>query len=147
MRDYLIIVILSVLFGFVLAYLFFQKNLIQRAEEGFTQKADTIVKIVPSEPLIIERVKTKIIYTGDTIVQTKPFVAMVDTVVKQDTIFAKYEFPENLFSLNLRRSDDTVRTVMIKTEIMKSESKNWWKSPAVAVAGLVVGYLLRNYIR
>lgn len=147
MRESFFIAIISMVLGFVFGYLIFRNGSNENEWGELSMRIDTIVRIVPAEPLIVERVKTKVIYKGDTIVEARPFVATVDTVVKQDTIFARYEFPENLFSLNLRRSDDTLRTVMVKTEVVKSEGRDWWEGPAIGVAGVVVGYLLRSLIR
>jgi len=145
MKNYFVIAFLSFLLGFMMSYILKINHFSNEENGSKSMYVDTVIRLIPSEPLILEKVKAKIVYTRDTVIQTQPFVASVDTILKQDTVFARYEFPENLFSMNLRRADDTLKTVMIKTEFMKDNCNNWWKSPAIAVAGVIAGYLLRKY--
>ena len=103
---------------------------------------DTIIKTVESEPVIIEKIKPKIIYSRDTVIKTNPFVAFVDTVIKRDTVFAEYTYPENLFSLEIREPVDSIMIPQI-TEY-KEKQVEWWEKPLFFITGSFVGYLLGN---
>lgn len=87
---------------------------------------DTIVKTVPREPLIITKIRPEIRYKYDTIIRVKPFTAIADTIVKYDTIFAKYDFPEHLFSFNIKTKEDTFRIPKIIQ--YKEKKEEWWEN-------------------
>lgn len=103
-------------------------------------RKDTVLIIKESEPIVIEKIKPKIIYKRDTIIETKPFVAVVDTVIKRDTVYAKYEFPENSFDLMIRKKPDStmIQTIYITKEIMRERS--WWETPVYIIGGVAVGF-------
>lgn len=108
---------------------------------------DTIVKIVHSDPIVLDKVKTKIVYVRDTIIETKPFIASVDTVLNNDTISIKYYYPDNCMDLDIRQSPDSILTekVYITKEILieKDCPKNsWWQTSAVGLGGAVIGFIL-----
>jgi len=42
--------------------------------------------------------------------------AQIDTVFMRNTVFAKYEFSEIHFGLNLKKTSDTLKIVLIKVE-------------------------------
>ena len=110
-------------------------------------KRDTLIIVKQSEPLIIEKIKPKIIIQKDTLILTKPFVAIVDTIIKRDTVFAKYEFPQNNFNLLIRRKQDSiiVQTVYITKEIVKE--RPWWEASAYTLGGTVAGFLIGRTIK
>ena len=103
---------------------------------------DTVEKLVYKDPIIITKMKTKIIEKADTVVQAVPFTARIDTIIKYDTINARFEFPENLFSLQVRKKPDSAlfetRTVFRTVE----KEKPWWETPAYVIGGTVIGFLL-----
>ncbi len=103
-------------------------------------RKDTVLIIKESEPIVIEKIKPKIIYKRDTMIETKPFVAVVDTVIKRDTVYAKYEFPENSFDLMIRKKPDStmIQTIYITKEIMRERS--WWETPVYIIGGVAVGF-------
>jgi hypothetical protein len=81
------------------------------------------------------------------VIKTFPFIAKVDTVIKRDTIKAKFEYPQNLFSLRISSPADTLALQkMIITEMIKVE-KPWWETPAYIAAGTVLGYILVSSIK
>lgn len=105
---------------------------------------DTIINTVQQPPIIIYKAKPVIEYQTDydTVIITKPFIAKIDTVIIRDTVHAEYVFPQNTFSMILKRKPDSVvtfREYVIKTEYIKDA---WWEKPAWATGGILLGYLL-----
>ncbi len=105
---------------------------------------DTIVQVVTPEPIIIEKVKTKIRYHRDTIIQTKPFIASLDTIVKHDTIKCYYAFPDNLLSLHIAQTEDTIITHQIKLTHTSIASDPWWHEPLYILGGVISGYAIKS---
>jgi len=105
-------------------------------------KRDTVIVVKPSEPIIIERAKTKVIFKKDTIIETKPFTAIIDTIIKRDTIYGKFNFPENSFDFWIKKKPDStmVHTIYVTKEVLKE--KPWWETPAFILGGTIVGYIL-----
>ncbi len=110
-------------------------------------KRDTLIIVKQSEPLIIEKIKPKIIIQEDTLILTKPFVAIVDTIIKRDTIYAKFEFPVNTFDLWIKRKPDStlIQTITITEEVMKE--RPWWEASAYTIGGTVAGFLIGRTIK
>jgi len=106
------------------------------------QIRDTILQVIPAEPIIIEKTIAKITYIRDTIIQTQPFVAQLDTVIKYDTIRMGYQFPENYFSLEYRKHPDTLKTEIITRTIEKKPK--WWEEPAYFIGGFILGYFIKK---
>jgi hypothetical protein len=103
-------------------------------------KTDTIYREVPSEPIVISKVRTRIVYQKDTIIETQPFTAVVDTIINRDTLHTEFNFPENSFSMLLLRKPDTVtvyKVTMLETPPQKS---NWWEVPLSILGGAALGY-------
>jgi hypothetical protein len=103
---------------------------------------DTVLKIIKPDPIIINKIRTRLIRTADTIIRTNPFRAELDTILQRDTIRMFYEFPANLLSLDIRRKPDTSLTHNITLLPEPSASKNWWESPAILAIGVIIGYLI-----
>lgn len=110
-------------------------------------KRDTVIIVKQSEPIVIEKAKTKIIYTRDTIIQTHPFIAVVDTIIKKDTVYAKFEFPANNFDLWIKKKPDStlIQTITITKEIIKD--RPWWEASAYSLGGAVIGFLLGKTVK
>ncbi len=110
-------------------------------------KRDTVIIVKQSEPIVIEKAKTKIIYTRDTIIQTQPFIAVVDTIIKKDTVYAKFEFPANNFDLWIKKKPDStlIQTITITKEIIKE--RPWWEASAYSLGGAVIGFLLGKTVK
>lgn len=100
---------------------------------------DTIT--VQPAPIVIEKVRPKLIYKRDTIIRTTPFVATVDTVYKRDTIMVSYSYPENEMNMAIRLATDTVYNE-VKTIAIPCEKGDWWHTPAVAAGGLLLGIII-----
>ena len=110
-------------------------------------KRDTVIVVKQAEPIIIEKAKTKIVYTRDTIIQTQPFIAVVDTIIKKDTVYAKFEFPANNFDLWIKKKPDStlIQTITITKEITKE--RPWWEASAYTLGGAVIGFVLGKTIK
>ena len=103
-------------------------------------KTDTIYKEIPSEPIVISKVRTRIVYRKDTIIETQPFTAVIDTIINRDTLHTEFSFPENNFSMLLLRKPDTVtvyKVTMLETPPQKSK---WWEVPLSILGGAALGY-------
>ena len=139
MKNFIFItcLILSFASGFVFGKYYFHNEI-----DNVIVKRDTVLKTVNPQPLILEKVKTKIIKTRDTIIITKPFKAVVDTIIKRDTVFAKFEYPENLFSLSIKSKPDTIKTYSIIFRGIKERKENWWEKPLIIFSSLTAGYLI-----
>lgn len=93
-------------------------------------KYDTVLK--PSEPIFI-RGKSTITYINerDTIIQTKPFTAKLDTIVRQDTFSIMYSYPENDFDLKVWRHPDSAfyryQVDSVITERVVEEKRSFWE--------------------
>jgi hypothetical protein len=104
-------------------------------------KTDTIYQEVPAKPIIINKIRTKIIYQKDTIIETQPFTAVIDTIINHDTLHTEFSFPENSFSMLFLRKPDTVivqKVTTIETQPLKS---TWWEVPLSILGGAALGYV------
>jgi hypothetical protein len=110
-------------------------------------KTDTAYIVKKSEPIIMTKFIPKLIYKSDTVIVTKPFTAIVDTIILKDTVKARYDFPENSFDLFIKRKPDSlmVQTVTITKEVMRDRS--WWETPAYILGGTVAGLLIGRATR
>ena len=133
MKD-IILVILALLIGIAITKIYYPNQIINHTTDTLT---------IVQEPIVIEKIKPKLIYKSDTIIQTRPFTVWVDTIYKYDTIQVRYDYPENQMQLAIRMATDTVYN---KKEIITIEPKSepWWEDPLIATGGLVLGYLLSN---
>lgn len=141
MKNYLIL-FLCVLLGFFSGYFLNPKKSNERNEIKEIFIKDTIEKIKYSEPIIITKVKTKIIKTSDSQIVTNPFISRLDTIINQDTISSVYEFPDNLLSIKFNTAPDTM--MLRKIEIVKNNPKEdkWWEVPLYIAGGVILGFLI-----
>ena len=103
---------------------------------------DTIVRTIKPDPIVITKVRTKIIKLKDTVIAFHPFRAVVDTVIKWDTIHSYFEFPSGMFSLEYLPAADTLsfsKTVYCKTAKRKEK---WWEKPLMIMGGVLAGYTI-----
>ncbi len=133
MKD-ILLVILALLIGMAITKIYYPDQIINHTTDTLT---------IAQEPIVIEKIKPKLIYKSDTIIQTRPFTVVVDTIYKYDTIQVRYDYPENQMQLAIRMATDTVYN---KKEIITIEPKSepWWEDTLIATGGLVLGYLLSN---
>jgi uncharacterized protein YneF (UPF0154 family) len=135
----LIIIILLIIIAFI-AGIFSSDYFIQPKYSTKFIIRDTVIKI-KNEPVYIEKVKAKMYYKHDTIIQTKPFTATIDTVMKSDTVYARYDFPENLFALKINPKKDSLVIPQIVQQEVKSE-RLWWEIPVSILSGIAIGVII-----
>lgn len=133
------IILLALVIG-VLFYYVVQNPLYNQQHE-IIYKIDTIVKIIPQKEIEIIEAKPKIRYIRDTIIQTQPFVAQLDTILMRDTLFAQYKFPDNLMSINVKTSNDSIKLPQITIERTKYE-RNWYELATALGGGIILGLIL-----
>ena len=144
MSKYIYLVIFFIC-GLIIGYLF--KLNFSGSEEKITVKHDskviydTVYKIQPAEPVILTKVKTKIITQSDTIIQFHPFISKLDTVVNSDTISTKFEYPQNLFSFEFRKKPDSISIQKMIVYQPVERNRQWWETPALILTGAVVGFV------
>lgn len=139
MKNIIIVMLLSLALGFIIG----RSNFFFKSQNNISivkLRRDTILQ--KEKPLILEKVKTKIIKIKDTIILTKPFKAIVDTVVRSDTIFASFEYPHNYFSLSVKSKPDTIKTYSIIYRQLNRKKEIWWHKPLIIVGAITAGYLL-----
>ena len=105
--------------------------------------------LIASEPLIIEKSKAKIVYKDryfyDSVkISPHPFTAILDTIIKADTLNIEFEYPTALFSVLLRKQPDSVFTqkIYIDRQIFTKSEPEWWKTTIYAGGGLILGVLI-----
>ncbi|MFP4527301.1 MAG: hypothetical protein ACLFQX_02020 [Candidatus Kapaibacterium sp.] len=103
---------------------------------------DTVVKVRRPEPIYIEKIRTKVIEKRDTLLLTPPFTALIDTVWQRDTIFASYDFPENLMSLRVIPAPDSLAYVRENIIRTVQRDRPWWEATAMVGGGAAIGALL-----
>lgn len=142
MKKNFFYIILFIIAIFFIGYLLNQRN---NSDGKVIQEIfikDTIEKIKYSEPIIITKVRTKIIKTSDSQIVTNPFISKLDTIINQDTITAVYEFPENMFSIKFHSAPDTVTLRKIELIQNNKEEKKWWEVPLYITGGIILGFLI-----
>jgi hypothetical protein len=103
---------------------------------------DTIIKEIKLPPVRIVKAKPIIKVIKDTVIETKPFIASLDTIAKYDTVKMQYEFPENYFSLEVMRKPDSVRLEKLTVIEKTTQDSNWWEKPAYFTGGALLGILI-----
>jgi hypothetical protein len=143
MKQILFISLLSLLAGALIYHIL----LPEKAENVRIIKnivRDTVFQIEYREPIIIEKAKAEIVYRSDTVYVTQSFSATLDTVVKYDTVFVRYDFPEHLINLSIKHKADTNAIAEIIVENKVVESQSTWETVLIAIASVVIGFLLGN---
>ncbi len=101
---------------------------------------DTLIIYKP-QMIEVEKIKAKIVYKRDTIFQIKPFIASADTIIQKDTVYIRYDFPENQFKFKISQATDTILVKKIY-EYAQGYNDSWLIRVLIFVAGLTGGYYL-----
>lgn len=134
----IIIALLSAVIGFMICCNLPEEDTIEYRDKIIY---DTLIKTVEHKPIKIEA-EPKIIIKRDTIIKIKPFTAVLDTVYIRDTIKAIYDYPENIFRLDITKQNDTI---FIPAEtIIKYKKMPWYYDAGLFLAGSATGYLIGN---
>jgi len=139
----IIAIIVSLLIGLFSGSYFFprivNKNVFKK-DTLFSK--DTLINYI-DKPRLIVKTKAELIYIKDTIIETKPFIASLDTIIK-DTIGIKYYFPNNHFLLDIRYKPDEIKivtqTITIEVEKHNTFFDTYMEKPLYIAGSLLAGY-------
>ena len=114
-------------------------------------KTDTFKIIKYHKPIIIRDTVPieKIVYLSDTLINTKPFIASLDTAVKSegiDTISLKYYFPEHIFAITVLKTADTNYLVNNNKLRIIEKPKKFYEREEFGIYTTIIGFLLGIYI-
>lgn len=125
----------------VLLYIVLNADMSMQSIE-YRVRRDTVVKTIKPEPVVITKTRTKIIKLKDTVIKTYPFRAVIDTVIRRDTVRSYFEFPSGMFSLRFTPATDTLRfsRIVLKREVKRKDE--WWEKPLMIMGGVLAGYTI-----
>lgn len=146
-KSIIVLILLILLIGFGSGYF------IGKGNRQYIVGKETVIKydtVTIQKDIIRVVTKAKVRYVSeyktisfkDTIYQVKPFVAEIDTIIRQDTINAKYVFPINQFDLTFKFGPEKVQTKYIYETITVSEQEKWYIKPLIIFSSVGAGYLL-----
>lgn len=139
MKTKILFIIISFALGFLVCKLIFEnKNEIEKIQ---TVKIDSVYvyKIPPKRK--IDKIEGKITFTRDTILNTRPFVSEIDTILNKDTLKMRYQFPENKFSFDFSRGLDSV--LIEKMVIEKGNEESLLENILYILLGVIIGVIIR----
>lgn len=138
MEKYRIIsLVLAIFSGFLLIKLLINDN--PESNQSIIIKKDTVI-VRQNEIIKIDKIVPKIVFVRDTIIETKPFVATIDTVIKRDTVLLRYDFPENLFSMKVTPAIDSIKIEKIYE--YKERELSWYERATLFAAGFGIAFLI-----
>lgn len=114
------------------------------------RKFDTIVQEKILYRQIISYQDTgRIVYVGDSVHQSRAFIASVDTVLGDcDTLSFSYSYPQNSIFWQLRQCPDTVKTVFLSETIYETKivARPLWldvlSHTGASLVGFGIGYAI-----
>lgn len=148
-KEYIIIALLSIGIVFI-AFQYYNRPI--KIETRQIIKSDTIIKdsIIKGKTIRIKGdaiIEYKPFFVNDTIIdtvfETKPFTATLDTIIK-DTFHIAYEFPENKIELKIKEKPDTLKMVEIKTEFERQKTfyENYIEKPLYFAGGILTSFII-----
>ena len=132
---YIIIIVLLILYA-----IFGDSIISHNGNFRIVYQKDTIIEYFP-KVIKADSIKAKIIIKRDTIIQTKPFAAVLDTVWMRDTVFLRYDYPENNFSFRISRPADSIIVPKLYEYEFENCKLKWYESTIIFIAGIAGGYL------
>jgi hypothetical protein len=102
-------------------------------------KIDTVYIDNTRQPIKLNKIKPKLIYQKDTTIITNPFKAVIDTVIKKDTIKIDYNYPENDLNLSVISEKDTLKFAQISKNDAKEIS--WYNFLPPFLIGIILGLI------
>ncbi|MBM2817031.1 MAG: hypothetical protein HW421_3793 [Ignavibacteria bacterium] len=148
-KRYLFVFFTALILGGILCYFIIPQKVMLRhqIEEKKIIYIDTLIRTLPAKPIYIKRTAEKIIKLRDTIIQTNPFCSAIDTIIAFDTVHAEYEFPENIFTIEVKKKPDTMKIQTISIMQTVKEETPWWQTPVYIIGGALGGYVLGIKVR
>jgi hypothetical protein len=115
------------------------------AVQATTVQIDTVTKYITHDPIYVHakaRVVTQrdTVHETDTVYRTPAFVAILDTIVKHDTIGIEYAFPQHTFSVALRQGRDSISYEVRTLTITNYEQRPWWMDALTHIGAATLGY-------
>jgi len=114
-------------------------NNTQNTDIRYIIERDTVI-VNQREVIEVDRIVPKILVRRDTIIKTQPFVATIDTVIRRDTVFLRYDFPENLFTMKLTPAADSIKIEKIYE--YKEKELTWFEKATMFAAGFGIAFLI-----
>ena len=152
-KDSLIVIIIFVLLllGSFLAGRY-TKEPVKEIQTKLVEKRDTTYIIKQRDSTVVKQAPADVYYyidtlhLKDTIFLSKAFIARLDTIIKKDTIYTAFYFPQQKFDFSIRYKPDS--TVFIKDSIYSEktiiEKDPWWMTGIKIGCGTLFGYGLRS---
>lgn len=134
-----------IIIAIIVAILTILVNRTDKDEIPIEIKRDTITKIIERKPTIIDKRQASIRIKKDSLIQTKPFIARIDTQYKLDTISLTYDYPENTFSMTYTHKPDTTTTIREKQIAEKEQS--WYEKPLYILSGAAIAEIIRSIFK
>lgn len=134
-----------IIIAIIVAILTILVNRTDKDEIPIEIKRDTITKIIERKPTIIDKKRASIRFKKDSLIQTKPFIARIDTIHKYDTISLTYDYPENTFSMTYSHKPDTTTTIREKQITEKEQS--WYETPLYILSGAAIAEIIRSIFK
>lgn len=129
--------ILAIISAFLLIKLLINDNSVPN--QSIIIKRDTVI-VHQKDVIKVDKIVPKIVYVRDTLIETMPFVATIDTVIKLDTVFLRYDFPENLFSMKITPAVDSIKIEKIYE--YKEKEISWYERATLFAAGFGIAFLM-----
>lgn len=129
--------ILLIIAALILVYLLFDYKMNINSVEKI--KIDTVYIDNTRQPIKLNKIKPKLIYQKDTTIITNPFKAVIDTVIKKDTIKIDYNYPENDLNLSVISEKDTLKFAQISKNDAKEIS--WYNFLPPFLFGIILGLI------
>jgi predicted DNA binding CopG/RHH family protein len=155
------ILILGIILGAIIVYLFMGN---QKAKTITEIKYDTITMYLQVPPITIKG-KTSYIKTviPDTVSKLKSDsllaeleclrlemsklnfkeIAVLDTIINQDSINATYEYFSKQWYINLRLKQQEIKTVQQTVYIKESDNSKYWYGGVGLVVGIITGVIIK----
>lgn len=134
-----------IIIAIIVAILTIMVNRTNKDEIPNEIQRDTITRIIERKPTIIDKKRASIRIKKDSLIQTKPFIARIDTFHKHDTISLAYDYPENTFSMTYSHKPDTTTTIREK-QITEKE-RSWYEAPLYILSGAAIAEIIRSIFK
>ncbi len=143
----LMLILLSLLLGFSLSMLFFNKPDNKESSKiihkEFVVVRDTVLVIKEGRNTKFNTKPTREI-SDTSLVMTNPFVVTLDTTIARDSIYLRYLFPENELYMQIASAPDTTynQYVYIKEAETQESGNTWLERIGIFAFGALTALLL-----
>jgi len=110
---------------------------------------DSIITEIRKDTLIIYS-KPELHFTSDTIIQTRPFLWQIDTIIKRvyynktiyDTLKIMYSFPDNKFQYQSKSSLDTLWKHYERIQTTEIQKLSWFEKLEYGLIYFIFGIII-----